>query len=180
MINPHPPFSIGPADTRDIAEMDRIEQEAFNTPWTRELLRAAISNSQYQVRVLRTADAELLGFYIAHSVKHRSNLDNLAVDNWARNKGYGSELIKDWMGGAGMEHKELLTLQVNTANKRAQKLYHRFKFETSRLLVSYYPNGDDAYQMQMRLNPPPLEDFQPTGKVIQFRGKDRRSSLVRR
>jgi ribosomal-protein-alanine N-acetyltransferase len=180
MINPNPLYSIGPADPRDVPEMNRIEQEAFSTPWTRELLRAAISNSQYQVRVLRTADADVLGFYIAHSVKHRCNLDNLAVDSWARGKGYGSELILDWMGGARAEGKDLLTLQVNTANKRAQKLYHHFDFETSRLLVAYYPNGDDAYQMQLRMNPPRLEEIQPSGKVIQFREKVRRGSFTRR
>lgn len=180
MINPHPPFSIGPADPRDVPEMNRIEQEAFSTPWTRELLRAAISNSQYQVRVLRTAEGDLLGFYIAHSVSHRCNLDNLAVDSWARGKGYGSELILDWMGGARADGKELLTLQVNVANKRAQKLYQQFDFETSRLLVAYYPNGDNAYQMQLRIAPPHPEEIQPSGKVVQFRGKARGGSLMRR
>jgi ribosomal protein S18 acetylase RimI-like enzyme len=38
---------------------------------------------------------------------------------------------------------------VNTSNVRAQKLYEEFDFKNLKLLVGYYPNGDDAYQMEM-------------------------------
>jgi len=147
MINPIPATYIETGELSDIEDMDRVEQEAFNTPWSRELLRAAILNDQYQVRVLHSEDVGLLGFYIAHDVKGKSNLDNLVVEGWARNQGHGSTLILDWIEQSQNLPADMLTLQVNTANKRAQALYERFDFRTSRLLVSYYPNGEDAYQM---------------------------------
>jgi [ribosomal protein S18]-alanine N-acetyltransferase len=148
MINPLPSFDIDGASLADVEAIDRIEREAFNTPWSRELLRAAILNEAYRVRTLRTVDEGLLGFYIAHALRGRSNLDNLAVERGLRSRGWGSRLIEDWIAHARGEGLDVLSLQVNTANVRAQKLYEQFHFKTSKLLVAYYPNGDDAYQME--------------------------------
>ena len=148
MINPNPDYWIGPASLEDLDVMDRIEQDAFNTPWSRDLLRAAISNDTYRVRAMRTGTDGLLGFYIAHPLRDRSNLDNLAVDRGARGQGWGSLLIEDWIAHAHSQRLRALTLQVNTANVRAQKLYERFQFRSAKLLVAYYPNGEDAYQME--------------------------------
>lgn len=148
MINPYADYWIGPATLDDLGRINRIEQAAFNTPWSRDLIRAAIVNDAYRVRALRTEADGLLGFYIAHPLRERSNLDNLAVDESARSQGWGSLLIDDWVAHARRERLAVLTLQVNTANGRAQKLYERFRFQVARLLVSYYPNGEDAYQME--------------------------------
>ena len=153
MINPRPAAVVTEAMLADVDPIDRIEQEAFNTPWSRELLRAALLNDAYRVRILRTEDQGLLGFSIAHAMRGRSNLDNLAVDRAARSRGYGSQLIQDWIDDAYDRELESLTLQVNTANVRAQKLYEQFRFRTAKLLVAYYPNGDDAYQMERSVTP---------------------------
>ena len=151
MINPHPDYWISPASLDDLDEIDRIEQDAFNTPWSRELMRAAIVNDSYRVRVMRTQAEGLLGFYIAHPLRDRSNLDNLAVDRGARCQGWGSLLIDDWIDHARTLRLRMLSLQVNTANTRAQKLYERYQFRSAKLLVSYYPNGEDAFQMERLL-----------------------------
>jgi ribosomal-protein-alanine N-acetyltransferase len=154
MINPRPEFHIAPALLDDLDAIDRIEQEAFNTPWSRELLRAAIVNDAYRVRALCTDSDGVLGFSIAHEVRDRSNLDNLAVERATRSRGYGSHLIRDWLDDAGRHGLEVLSLQVNTANIRAQKLYEQFHFKTTKLLVAYYPNGQDAYQMERGIAAP--------------------------
>ncbi|MCH9045133.1 MAG: GNAT family N-acetyltransferase [SAR324 cluster bacterium] len=153
MINPSPAYTIAPASRADIDGIDRIEQQSFATPWSKDLLRAAILNSQYRVQALCTSEDGVLGFYIAHAVKNRSNLDNLAMAAWTRGRGYGSKLVDDWISHALADRLDMLTLQVNTANKGAQRLYERFRFKTARLLVSYYPNGNDAYQMERRVRP---------------------------
>ena len=91
MINPRPEFLVAAATPDDVDGIDRIEQEAFNTPWSRDLLRAAIVNESYRVRTLRTEEEGLLGFYIAHAMRNRTNLDNLAVERSARSRGYGTQ-----------------------------------------------------------------------------------------
>lgn len=171
MQNPSPEFTIGPARSTDLEAIDRIEREAFNTPWSRHLLRGAVVNGQYRARVLRSPEGHLIGFYIAHLMGRQSNLDNLAVDAWARGRGYGSRLIEDWIVQARIDGGDTLTLQVNTANKGAQRLYERFRFQAAKLLVSYYPNGDDAYQMVRKLKGFPETSEGGEGKVR--RGRNR-------
>jgi ribosomal-protein-alanine N-acetyltransferase len=148
MINPQPEFEIVRAGSGDLSAIDRMEREAFKTPWSRDLLRAALQNDAYRVRVLRTATEGVLGFSIAHALGERSNLDNLVVDRSMRSRGYGSQLLLDWIEDAHEQELARVTLQVNTANVRAQKLYETFSFTARKLLVAYYPNGDDAYQME--------------------------------
>ena len=154
MINPlSTEISVETAQLADVAVMDRLEQEAFNTPWSQELLRGAILNPEYIVRVLRHPLEGLLGFYIAHGVEERCNLDNLVVAPPHRNLGHGTLLIQDWIARARGRNLGRLTLQVNTANRDAQRLYERLNFRATRLLVSYYPNGEDAYLMVRELTP---------------------------
>ena len=142
-------FSVTLAALNDVPEMDRIEQAAFATPWSRELIRSAILNRKYQVRVLRAPDLPVAGFYIAHTTGQASNLDNLVVAPNARRQGYGRRLVNDWINEAWQQSLSTLTLQVNTVNGGAQRLYRQFQFRPIRLLVGYYPNGDDAFQMEM-------------------------------
>jgi ribosomal-protein-alanine N-acetyltransferase len=142
-------FSVTLAGLSDVPEMDRIEQAAFATPWSRELIRSAILNRKYQVRVLRTPELPVAGFYIAHTTDQASNLDNLVVETHARRQGYGRRLVNAWINEAWIQSLATLTLQVNTVNGGAQRLYRQFQFRPIRLLVGYYPNGDDAFQMEM-------------------------------
>ena len=140
---------ISPAKIDVISEIDRIEREAFHTPWSADLIRAAILNSQYEVRIIRIFREPVLGFYIAHNNNELSNLDNLAVDIHARGEGLGRKLLIDWMDRARYRNKSGLSLQVNIQNQRAQKLYQEFEFNITKRLSNYYPNGDHAYQMEM-------------------------------
>lgn len=150
--------SIGPvrnANLHDLSEMDRIEQESFNTPWSRELIRGAIYNMRYEVRVIGSDEQGLLGFYIAHGVQRRGNLDNLVVDRSHRRQGNGRRLLDDWIQRSRRAGHTSLTLQVNVANKGAQTLYEGYGFRARRLLKGYYTNGEDAYDMGVGLGQPP-------------------------
>lgn len=153
MHSPVPSAHFSPARPVDIDLMDEIEQEAFNTPWSRDLMKGAILNKHYDVRVLWTPGMEMVGFYIAHVVESNSNLDNLVVEKRLRRSGYGRKLVQDWIRTTMERKLDTLTLQVNTDNKAAQNLYERFGFRTMRLMISYYPNGEDAYHMERPVDP---------------------------
>lgn len=144
-------WRISSATQADVEEIDRIEREAFSNPWRSDLIRGALLNARYEVRVLRIPPDPVVGFYIAHTIRELSNLDNLAVDGQARGRGLGGKLILDWIGRAQRRRMAMLSLQVNTGNREAQKLYQDFDFQVTRLLVGYYPNGEDAYQMETTL-----------------------------
>ena len=143
------PYGIQRATLAEFHEINRIQGDAFATPWSKELIRGAIVNKKYEVRIIMAEQGFVAGFYIAHTIHDRSNLDNVAVDEPVRNVGYGRRLIQDWIDRAEMQQMATLSLQVNTSNTRAQKLYFEFEFEKTRLLAGYYPNGDDAYQLEL-------------------------------
>ncbi len=163
------------ATVHDLPEMDRLEQESFNTPWSRELIRGAIYNMRYDVRVIGLDEQDLLGFYIAHGAQRRGNLDNLVVDRSHRRRGYGRRLLDDWMQRSQRAGHTSLTLQVNVANKEAQTLYEGYGFRSRRLLKGYYTNGEDAYEMGVGLGHQPAAllgsglagaDFSPSNSDI--------------
>ena len=145
------PYGIQGATLAEFHEINRIQSDAFTTPWSKDLIRGAIANTKYDVRVIMADQGSVAGFYIAHTIHDRSNLDNLAVDAPVRGIGYGGRLIQDWIDRAEMAQMATLSLQVNTRNTRAQELYFEFKFEKTRLLAGYYPNRDDAYQMELAI-----------------------------
>lgn len=144
-------YGIQGATLADFHEINRIQGDAFATPWSMELIRGAIANTKYDVHVILDEQGSVAGFYIAHTIHDRSNLDNLAVDAPVRSMGYGGRLVQDWIDRAEMQQMATLSLQVNTRNMRAQELYIEFKFEKTRLLAGYYPNGEDAYQMELAI-----------------------------
>jgi ribosomal-protein-alanine N-acetyltransferase len=144
-------YAIVSAQQEDLQAMDRIEQEAFTTPWSLDLMRGALINHRYRVRVLRGHDGNLVAFYIAHTTDSQSNLDNLAVTEASRRQGCGRRLVVDWIAHARRQRLTALTLQVNTRNQAAERLYRAFSFRRVRLLAGYYPNGEDAYQMERDL-----------------------------
>jgi ribosomal-protein-alanine N-acetyltransferase len=144
-------YGIAPAMPDDLPAMDRIEQQSFSTPWSLDLMRGALANHRYRVRVLRTSDAQLVAFYIAHTSDTASNLDNLAVLEASRRQGLGRRLVVDWIAHARRQRLTALTLQVNTRNQAAERLYRTLSFRRVRLLTAYYPDGEDAYQMERDL-----------------------------
>jgi [ribosomal protein S18]-alanine N-acetyltransferase len=144
-------YAIAPAQLDDLIIMDRIEQEAFTTPWSLDLMRGALVNHRYRVRVLRGDQGRVIAFYIAHTTDNQSNLDNLAVNAPSRRQGCGRRLVVDWIAHARRQRLAALTLQVNTRNQAAERLYRTFSFRRVRLLSGYYPNGEDAYQMERDL-----------------------------
>jgi ribosomal-protein-alanine N-acetyltransferase len=145
-------YAIVPAQTEDLPTMDRIEQESFSTPWSVELMRGALVNHRYRVRVMRGEHRRPIAFYIAHTTDQLSNLDNLAVTASSRRQGCGRRLVVDWIAHARRQRLTALTLQVNTRNQAAELLYRAFSFRRVRLLAGYYPNGEDAYQMERELS----------------------------
>ena len=139
----------------DVPHIARIAQDAFETPWSLPMLRAAILNFSYDVRVLRDAADGVLGFFVAHTVLSESNLDILAVDGPVRGNGYGTHLLNTWIDLSREKKLRGLVLQVNTKNAGAIKLYIATRFRKTRRIEGYYPNKDDAFEMKRSLRTAP-------------------------
>ena len=143
--------SIVIATPQDLEGLDRLQREAFVNPWRIDVLRAAIFDLKFLVRLMREPQAGLIGFYVGHNTQGAHNLDNLVVEPSYRRQGFGLSLMQDWMARARLAGHSALTLQVNTRNLPAQNLYVKLGFRHTRRMLGYYPNGEDAFEMRKTL-----------------------------
>ena len=144
-----PPVVLG--TVLDIPALECIVRDSFENPWSTRLLLGAVRNEQYDVHVIRNDAGTALAVTIAHMVSSDSNLDMLAVSPPQRGHGIGRYLTKCWIERSRERGLTRLTLQVNSGNREAQRLYASLGFSTAGMLSDYYPNGDAAFDMHLRL-----------------------------
>jgi len=144
-----PTLHLGTA--QDIPALERIVRDSFENPWSTRLLLGAVRNHQYDVHVIRGTAQDAVAVTITHTVLDNSNLDMLAVAAAERGQGLGRHLTECWIERSRERELAWLTLQVNTRNNEARRLYESLGFYTARLLGEYYPNGDAAFDMRLRI-----------------------------
>ena len=77
---------------------------------------------------------------------------SLAVlPNWRR-QGIGSVLMKEALKAMSAWRVFECFLKVRVSNAPAINLYRKSGFEVIETIHQYYPNGEDAYVMSVRLN----------------------------
>jgi len=112
--------------------------------------------------ILAEEDGEIVGYVMCRietglpdfgllGIAKRGHVISIAVLPEHRRKGIGTALMKEAMVGMrGYKAKECY-LEVRVTNTPAVKLYEKLRFETSRVVHSYYADGEDAYIMSNKL-----------------------------
>ncbi len=137
--------------TEDIPALECIVRDSFEHPWSTRLLLGAVRNRHYDVHVIRGLTQDAVAVTITHTVLSNSNLDMLAVATAERGQGMGRYLTECWIERSRERGLAQLTLQVNYRNREARGLYESMGFHLERLLAEYYPNGDTAFDMRLRI-----------------------------
>lgn len=148
-IQSRPTVELG--TTQDITALERIVHDSFENPWSTRLLLGAVRNHQYDVHVIRGETQAAIAVTITHTVLSSSNLDMLAVAPLERGQGIGRYLTECWIERSRVRRLSRLTLQVNTRNREARRLYESLGFRLVRMLSDYYPNGEAAFEMRLGL-----------------------------
>lgn len=130
----------------DFQEIEPIYNLEFDDFWKPQNLKSELQNvsSKY---IVAKENGEIVGFAgIWYSVDD-AHITNIVVRKSYRNKGIGSLLLEKLIELA--KTKTSLTLEVNTKNEIAQKLYLKYGFKNLGIRKKYYDGIEDAYIMTL-------------------------------
>lgn len=130
----------------DFQEIEPIYNLEFDDFWKSQNLKSELQNvsSKY---IVAKENGEIVGFAgIWYSVDD-AHITNILVRKSYRNKGIGSLLLEKLIELA--KTKTSLTLEVNTKNEIAQKLYLKYGFKNLGIRKKYYDGIEDAYIMTL-------------------------------
>jgi len=145
------------ATIEDLVQIQEIEAECIDRPWSRLLLEADLStnpNACYWAAFDSENPAKLLGFVGTHNIVGEINITNVAVRNEARRRGVGYMLLCEMLKSLEISSSngEIIgvTLEVKVDNFTAIRLYEKLGFKEEGIRKAYYSDGKDAIIMWLR------------------------------
>ena len=138
---------IRPATLLDLDAILQIENDTFDSPWTRDHFVYELQENPFSFVFIAEEKGYLVGYVDWWKTFEVGQLNNLAVVKALRGKGIGRTLLIDalqCMIKAGCQRS---VLEVRISNKPAISLYQSMGFEKSHLKKQYYENGEDAWAM---------------------------------
>jgi len=134
----------------DLDEISDIFEKDFPCSWKVSTLKAELNNLTSKYIVIRS-DLEIIGFAGVWLSVDDAHITNIVVKNCYRNQGIGSLLLEKLIEITKENCKASLTLEVNTKNVYAQKLYNKYNFKNLGIRKKYYNGTDDAFIMTLHL-----------------------------
>lgn len=130
----------------DFYEIEPIYNLEFDDFWQTNNLQSELENTNSKYIVAKI-DGRIVGFAGIWFSVDDAHITNIVVQKSERNKGIGSSLLERIIELA--KEKASLTLEVNTKNIPAQKLYLKYGFKNLGIRKKYYKGTDDAYIMTL-------------------------------
>ena len=140
---------------RDLDALMRIENEAYEFPWTEGIFRDCLA-AGYECWVLEEAGA-LLGYGVLSAAAGEAHVLNVCVAAAYRGRGLGRLLVRRLLDLARWHRAQQVFLEVRPSNPNAIALYHSEGFNEIGRRTNYYPakkGREDAIVMGLELLPP--------------------------
>lgn len=134
----------------DLNSIKNIYDEEFENTWKLSVLESELTNISSKYIIARIND-EIVGFAGIWFSVDDAHITNIVVRKSFRNKGIGSLLLEKLIELTTENYKACLTLEVNTKNIYAQKLYNKYNFKNLGIRKKYYNGTEDAYIMTLHV-----------------------------
>jgi ribosomal-protein-alanine N-acetyltransferase len=133
----------------DLSAIERIEKEAYPTPWSRSMFAGELAKpSSISLGAFDPATNHLVGYLITSRYVDAWHIMNVAVAAGSRRRGIASDLLDELFHLTDDDPRRGYTLEVRVSNANAIKLYERMGFERTGLRRAYYTdNREDAIVM---------------------------------
>lgn len=134
-----------PAEKCHIAEIARLEQEAFTDSWSESSLESTLSSNSYFLADI--SEGTVRGYLIGTCDGYSGYIERVAVGKAYRRMGIGKSLL-DGFEKALPKSAESISLEVRISNEAAIALYEGFGFEQAGIRRNMYSNPrEDAAVM---------------------------------
>lgn len=132
-----------------IDDIFAIEQSEIIVPWSKDALLDLIRKQNIIFRVMLKDDI-VIGYYSFQKIFEEGYINNIAIKREYQSQGYGTQLFQDLLERAEKFEVKALTLEVETDNEKAIKLYKKFGFIQEGIRKNFYKNTKDALIMWKR------------------------------
>ena len=132
----------------DLAEVERIEQASFTTPWPENAYRSELTSNRLASYLVARIDGELVGYGGMWLMVDEAHITTFAVHPAWRRQRIGERLLLAFLDLARDRHAREATLEVRLSNLAARRLYEKYGFRPVGLRPRYYSdNNEDALIM---------------------------------
>lgn len=118
----------------------------FDNFWSYNILKQELENEK-TTYVVAKENNEIVGFAGMMIFMDEATLNNIVVKKSCRGRGIGGELLEALIEICTDLNLKTFTLEVNTSNTPAIKLYEKFGFQNLGIRKKYYNNSQDAFIM---------------------------------
>jgi [ribosomal protein S18]-alanine N-acetyltransferase len=136
------------AAAADIDAILSIENQSFQSPWTRQHFQGEFNQPHSFTLLARRVDitpSEIAGYIVYWFLIDELHILNLAVSPQYRRLGLARSLLLETIQRAQAIHIKTAWLEVRPSNEAAISLYHSFEFELVITRKRYYSDtGEDA------------------------------------
>jgi ribosomal-protein-alanine N-acetyltransferase len=133
----------------EIEEIYKLETLCHQSPWSKSFFYSCLQDSIFFVAYDR--DNGVIGFICGKEIGDIGCIYNLAVHPNFRRIGVATALLQRFTEKAKNDGIREIWLEVKKNNFPAINLYKKFNFEIVGVREKYYPGGEDAYLMTLKI-----------------------------
>lgn len=130
---------LRPMQMSDLPAVMRIEEQAYEFPWTPGIFSDCIRN-HYHCRVYEVG-GRIAAYAVMSVGVDECHLLNICVSEGFRQQGIGSHVIEQMLELAKRLNMRMAFLEVRCSNTTAARLYHRIGFNEIGRRKNYYPTA---------------------------------------
>jgi ribosomal-protein-alanine N-acetyltransferase len=138
---------IRPLDLANLDAIEKIEQRAYPTPWSRSMFASELAKPT-SICLGAFENDRLVGYTINSRYVDAWHIMNVAVDPDYQHRGIATALLTRLFELTAGDERRGYTLEVRVSNQDAIDLYEKLGFESRGIRRGYYTdNREDALIM---------------------------------
>lgn len=152
-IQPRPPLTFRPMQTRDLDRVLENETRSYAFPWTRGVFADCLK-SRHECWVAER-DGMLVGHSVLSVAANEAHLLNVCVRRDQQGQGLGRQIVVHMLTRAREAGATVVHLEVRPSNRVASALYASLGFREIGRRKEYYPaqaGSEDAVVLSLTLS----------------------------